>query len=121
MQLRREDTALQPSPEAGSAEGKVYCLIPTYRVNRHMLLPAKHVEQLLLLAGNPQELTQSLLIACLDDSMRSSSILLFHSQGPKSSRLCGILQAASQTLMAMTIVISPVNPNEAVQLKIGFI
>ena len=53
--------------------------------------------------------------------MQSSSILFSPSQGLESSRLCGILEAESHILVEMTVVVCPVNPNEAMQLKMQFI
>lgn len=64
-----------------------------------MLLPAKHVEQLLLLAANPWGAhTKSIngLLRLLSVVMQH---LIFHQV--KSSMLCCLLQAESQTLVAM--------------------
>lgn len=101
--------------------GESLLLNSNHRVNRHMLPPAKHVEQLLLLAGNPRG-AHTKSINCLLRWLCCHPASYFSpSQRPKSCRLCGILEAECQTLVEVTVVICPVDPNEAIQLKMGFI
>lgn len=91
-------------------------------VNRHMLPPAKHVEQLLLLAGNPQG-AHTKSINCLLRWLHAVvQHLIFHQV--RDAKTLGCVAFRKQNLRHLwqsLVLISPVDPNEAIQLKMGFI
>lgn len=86
-----------------------------------MLLPAQHVEQLLLLAGNPQGAHTNSINCLLKGLCAVIQHLVFH-----QDRKPGVLgwMAFCKQHLGLTwrweAVISPVNLNEEIHPKMGF-